>query len=226
MYNSPVQRQYKISALAPAPGSPPRIATSPAGRDRITLLRLQLSGYYSLSDGFLYPCKTLQIYPNQIALSCQVAGQAGDAVKLDLDLLGSLHGTIEGRMAAGLRIDIAAPYQDHIAEKLAWFKSCIFDAPGKEEAAKPQNRGAERIVPRQINCFYTIKNGDVCSAAILNISRSGAALKSDCIPPVGTEVSLGEGARRGLIVRHLEGGFAIAFLLPILAHEFGPDMVI
>jgi hypothetical protein len=27
-------------------------------------------------------------------------------------------------------------------------------------------------------------------------------------------------------VRHLEGGFAIAFLLPILAHEFGPDMVI
>lgn len=224
-----VPRHFGILALAPAPGLTLKAEFAAAlmpSLGGVTLLRLQLFGFYGLADGQRYPCRTLQIDPNQLSLSCQVSGKPGDHVDLDLDLLGSLHGVIEGQMAAGLRVNVGDGYQDHIAQKLAWFKACL--SPGADAAVDSiKARGARRIVPWQTTCRFVDPDGVLRTAMILNISCSGAALKSDCLPPVGAPIVLGgPDGRRGLTVRRFEGGFAMAFLESIPAEIFGPYMTI
>jgi hypothetical protein len=223
------QHPVRILALAPAPG-----LTTPAefkaalmpSLGGITLLRLQLFGHYALADGKLYSCRTLQIDPNQIALSCEVAGRPGDRVDLNLDLLGELHGIIEGRMAAGLRVDVGDAYQDHIAQKLAWFKACLGQGASDIDFASFKERRAQRIVPHQTTCQFLDAEGGLQKASIINISSSGAAIRSDYAPPVGAPIVLGGAkGRRGLTVRRFEDGFAIAFLEPIPAAQFGPHLV-
>jgi len=219
-----IDRQVRILALAPAPGVTEKAAFPSALKPSlggITLLRLQLFGFYKLAGGNRVACRTLEIDPNHIALSCPVAGNPGDRIDLDLDLLGILHGVIEGRMAAGLRVNVGHTYQDHIAQKLAWFNACLGQGTGDTDTAPFKERRAQRIVPEQKNCQFTDPDGVLHQAEIINISCSGAAIKSTYLPLVGAPIILGGSmGRRGLTVRRLEGGFAIAFLEPIPIEKF------
>jgi hypothetical protein len=223
------QTPARILALAPPPGFTQKAQFASAlmpNLGGLTLLRLQLFGRYALADGVYRPCRTLEIDPNHIALSCQGGGQPGDRVDLDLDLLGVLHGVIEGRMASGLRVVVGDTFQDHIAERLAWFKACLGQGSSDTDTAPFRERRAQRIVPAQTKCQFTDPDGVVQDAEVLNISTSGAAIKSDYLPGVGAPIVLGSRRRRGLTVRRFDGGFAIAFLKPIFSHQFGLDMVI
>jgi len=51
---------------------------------------------------------------------------------------------------------------------------------------------------------------------------------TDRQPPAGASVALGNhrAGRSGVVVRHFENGFAMAFLTPIPEHEFGSYMSI
>jgi hypothetical protein len=230
MSSQAVQHQLRILALAPAPG----VTTPAAFKDAlmpslggITLLRLQLFGHYVLADGKPHPCRTLEIDPNHVALSCEVAGAPGDRVDLELDLLGALHGVIEGRMAAGLRVNVGDAHQEVIAQKLAWFKACLGQGADDIDFASFRERRARRIVPTQTSCQFLDVEGRLQLARIINISCSGAAIRTAYQPPVGAPIVLGgHKGRRGLTVRRFEDGFAIAFLEPIPISEFGPDMII
>jgi len=217
--------KYKISALAPLPGSR-RQAPHPACGERHTLLRLQLHGHYSLGDNRLVPCRTLHIDPREIALSAAVNGDVGDAIRIDLNLLGSLKGTVQARTAAGLRIGIAESYKDQIADKLHWFKSHLTQETDTSEALPFRARAYERIVPRQTQSHFVMADGASNAAIVANISPSGAALMSSFLPQVGEQIYFGVQSRRGVVVRHFDGGFAIAFLLPIAAQDFGPTMLL
>jgi hypothetical protein len=192
----------------------------------LTLLRLQLFGRYALADSPYQLCRTLEIDPNHIALSCQGGGRRGDRVDLDLDLLGVLHGVIEAPMAAGLRINVGDAYQEHIAERLAWFKACLGDGASDTEAARFRVRRSQRIVPARTQSKFVDPDGVSRDANILNISCSGAALQSSYSPVLGAPIILGDRRRRGLTVRRFDGGFAIAFVEPIFEHLFGPNMLI
>jgi len=226
MKSQVAENKYKISALAPAPGSARRFDREPAGADRHTLLRLQLHGHYALSDNRLVPCRTLHIDPYQIALTGEVNGSAGEVIRIDLNLLGSLKGRVEARTAAGLRVVVADVYKDHIADKLQWFKSHLKEAMADPEALPFKARAHERIVPRQTQCHFVAPNGSSNAAIVANISPSGAALKSAFVPQVGEQIYFGVHNRRGVVVRHFDGGFAIAFLLPIAMQDFGPNMLL
>jgi len=219
----------RIMALAPAPGVTQKAAFASAlmpSLGGLTLLRLQLFGRYVLAGGAYRQCRTLEIDPNHIALSCEGGGHPGDRVDLDLDLLGVLHGVIEGKMAAGLRINVGDAYQDHIAERLAWFKACLGDGASDTESVLFKERRSQRIVPAQTKCAFVDPDGVSHEAEILNISCSGAALQSSYPPLLGAPIILGNRRRRGLTVRRFDGGFAIAFVEPIFAHLFGPNMLI
>jgi hypothetical protein len=222
------KQPLRILALAPAPG-----VTTPAAFKSalmpslggITLLRLQLFGHYSLANGEPRSCRTLQIDPNQIALSCDVAGRPGERVDLDLDLLGKLHGVIEARMAAGLRIDVGDAYQEHIAQKLAWFKACLGQGASDLDFVPFRERRSQRIIPYETACQFIDAEGLLRRAQLINISCSGAAIRSDYQPPVGAPIVLGGSqGRRALTVRRFEDGFAAVFLEPIPAEKFGPRM--
>ena len=59
----------------------------------------------------------------------------------------------------------------------------------------------------------TLPDGRVYPCEILDISLSGAAVKVDVMPSLGTHLMLGK--MRGRIVRYVESGIAIEFLKPL-----------
>ena len=55
-----------------------------------------------------------------------------------------------------------------------------------------------------------LPNGVNLSCRVIDISQSGAAVKSDQRPDLGTLVTLGKTPSR--VVRHIEEGFAVEFI--------------
>ena len=57
---------------------------------------------------------------------------------------------------------------------------------------------------------------------LLDVSLSGAALRADVQPPMGTVVTIGR--TKGKVVRVMEGGFAVEFLRALPAETFDENV--
>ena len=74
-------------------------------------------------------------------------------------------------------------------------------------------RRHERFEPKDNNSHITMPDGRVYSCEVLDISLSGAAIKTPIMPNLGTYVLLGK--MRGRVVRYVEDGLAIEFVRPL-----------
>ena len=114
--------------------------------------------------------------PTRLHFPAKWQGGLGEPIDLNLDLLGELHGVIDARMAAGLRVNVGDMYQDLIAQKLAWFRACLGQGARDIDFASFKERRSRRIVPKQTNCQFINAEGELQTAKIMNISCSGAGL--------------------------------------------------
>ena len=72
------------------------------------------------------------------------------------------------------------------------------------------DRRHARYVPSESVSQITLPDGRVYNCEVLDISVSGAGIKTDVVPSVGTFLMLGK--MRGRVVRYLEHGLAIEFV--------------
>ena len=56
----------------------------------------------------------------------------------------------------------------------------------------------------------TLPDGRVYNCEVIDISTSGAGVKTDIMPSIGTQLMLGK--MRGRVVRYLDDGIAIEFV--------------
>ena len=70
-----------------------------------------------------------------------------------------------------------------------------------------------RFEPRDKQSRFTLAGGREQPCEVIDISLSGAGLRSRVKPSVGSPVTLGR--MKGRVVRHFEDGFAIEFLTPL-----------
>jgi PilZ domain len=92
----------------------------------------------------------------------------------------------------------------------------------REILGLPEDRGHERIVPRQLTAIMRLPSGRELAVRLIDVSRSGAAVSMEKPLDIGTSVVLGHTA--GRVVRHLEGGIAVAFVLPISPDRFDENI--
>jgi len=102
----------------------------------------------------------------------------------------------------GVRFDSSHERRERTAQQLVLFLTGV-------RVAQTQERRHQRV-PVPAPRHFTCPNGDVANFVILDISLSGASLKTMARPPIGEVVLVGD--TPGRVSRHFDEGIALEFV--------------
>ena len=173
-------------------------------RRRFQRVRVNLLGRYMLADRREFPCQVTDMSPGGMAVIAPVNGQTGERVIAYVDHLGRLEGVIARQFQNGFAMTVAATTRkrDKLAAQLTWLAN-------RHILNLPEDRRHGRFTPRNPSARLILPNGLNLACRIIDLSASGAALKTDQRPEIGALVTIGKAT--GRVVRHLEEGFAVEF---------------
>jgi hypothetical protein len=158
-----------------------------------------------LADRREFPCQVVNMSPGGMALIAPVAGKPGERVIAYVDHVGRLEGIIARHFPNGFAMTIAATARkrDKLAAQLTWLAN-------RGILGLPEDRRHGRIIPRNPMARLILANGVNLSCRVIDISQSGAAVRSDQRPDIGALITIGKTPSR--VVRHIEEGFAVEFI--------------
>jgi hypothetical protein len=191
----------------------------PQGRERrwFQRVRVNLLGRFILPDRREFPCQVQDMSPGGVALVAPVSGRVGERVIVYVDQLGRLEGTIARINATGFALTFAATprKRDKLAAQLTWLANrCLLNLP--------QERKHERVVPRKAHATLVLPAGSSVSCQVVQLSQSGAAVRSHVKPPVDSMVRLGN--IEGRVVRISDDGFAVEFVTLLDPESFEEEV--
>ncbi len=161
-------------------------------------------GRFMLPDMSEHPCQVKDISGNGASFMAAHVPPPGLAVVAYIEELGRVEGVSGDAIAGGFVVNFTATgaRRDRLVSKIEWLQ--------KREIGGAENRRHPRYEPREKVSQITLPDGRVYPCEVIDISVSGAAIKSDVMPSVGTYMMLGR--MKGRVVRYLEHGVAIEFV--------------
>ncbi|HZO46779.1 MAG TPA: PilZ domain-containing protein [Xanthobacteraceae bacterium] len=173
-------------------------------RRRFQRVRVNLLGRYMLADRREFPCQVTDMSPGGMAVIAPISGQVGERVIAYVDHVGRLEGVITRQFQNGFAMTVSATIRkrDKLAAQLTWLAN-------RHILNLPEDRRHGRFTPRNPLARLILPDGLNVACRIIDLSASGAAIKSEYRPELGALVTLGK--TTGRVVRHLEEGFAIEF---------------
>jgi hypothetical protein len=172
-------------------------------RRRFQRVRVNLLGRYMLADRREFPCQVTDMSPGGMAVIAPVSGQIGERIIAYVDHVGRLEGAIARLFQNGFAMRVSATIhkRDKLAAQLTWLAN-------RHILNLPEDRRHGRFTPRN-PARLILPNGLNVTCRVIDLSSSGAALKTDQRPDIGALVTIGK--TTGRVVRHLEEGFAVEF---------------
>jgi hypothetical protein len=194
-------------------------AAAKRNRRRHARVQVRLLGRYMLEDRTEYPCQTINMSPGGIALFAPVRGGVGERVVLYLDEIGRLEGQIVRLITEGfaVRLNLPAAKREKLADQLTWLAN-------HKELGLAEDRRHERIVPVNNVAMLTLPDGFRIEVEIVDVSLSGAMVKSEIVPEPGTVVTVG--STKGRVLRPKGEGFAMEFVRLLPAETFDETIVL
>jgi hypothetical protein len=173
-------------------------------RRRFQRVRVNLLGRYMLADRREFPCQVTDMSPGGMAVIAPVSGQIGERVIAYVDHVGRLEGAIARHFSNGFAMTILATprKRDKLAAQLTWLAN-------RHILNLPEDRRHGRFTPRNPSARLILPNGLNVACRLIDLSASGAAIKSDQRPEIGALITIGQVT--GRVVRHLDEGFAVEF---------------
>ena len=173
-------------------------------RRRFQRVKVNLLGRFMLSDRREFPCHVANMSPGGMALIAPVSGEPGERVIAYVDHVGRLEGVIARKFENGFAMTISATVRkrDKLAAQLTWLAN-------RHILGLPEDRRHGRITPKNPSGRLILQNGVNIAVRVIDISQSGAAIKTTERPEIGSPVTIGK--TPGRVVRHLEDGIAIEF---------------
>jgi hypothetical protein len=173
-------------------------------RRRFQRVRVNLLGRYMLADRREFPCQVTDMSPGGMAVIAPVSGQIGERIIAYVDHVGRLEGAIARLFQNGFAMRVSATIhkRDKLAAQLTWLAN-------RHILNLPEDRRHGRFTPRNPAARLILPNGLNVTCRVIDLSSSGAALKTDQRPDIGALVTIGK--TTGRVVRHLEEGFAVEF---------------
>ena len=173
-------------------------------RRRFQRVRVNLLGRYMLADRREFPCQVTDMSPGGMAVIAPVNGQVGERVIAYVDHVGRLEGVVARVFQNGFAMTVSATTRkrDKLAAQLTWLAN-------RHILNLPEDRRHGRFTPRNPAARLILPNGLNVACRVIDLSASGAALKTDQRPELGVLVTIGK--TTGRVVRHLEDGFAVEF---------------
>lgn len=166
-------------------------------------------GRFMLPDMSEYPCQVSELTADGAIFTTPTLPEKDSQIVAYLDEIGRVEGHAGDAVPGGFRINFSHTGQrkERFAARLSGRSSA------KNETAGTDLRRHARYAPSDNRSHITMSDGRIYPCEIIDISLSGAAVKVDVMPSLGTYLMLGK--MRGRIVRYIDSGIAIEFLKPL-----------
>jgi len=180
-------------------------------------VKVRLAGRFMRSDRKEFDCESIDASPGGVALSSEADVQPGERIVAYLNQIGRVEGRVVRTFPGGFAIQMSLlpAKRDKLADQLTWLAN-------RHALGLPEDRRHERIAPRDRYATLTLPNGRACTATLIDVSMSGAALAVDHRPPLGSRVVVGSTPAQ--VVRWFDCGVAVEFLRQIPQEVFGEDV--
>ncbi len=161
-------------------------------------------GRFMLPDMSEHPCQVIDVTHDGAIFLTDSVPAPGLAVVAYLEELGRVEALSGEPTDKGFRIAFTATgaRRERLASRIDWLQ--------KKKVGDSDMRRHARYEPREKQSQITMSDGRVYPCEVLDISVSGAAIKSDVIPSVGTYLMLGR--MTGKVVRYIDHGIGIEFV--------------
>jgi hypothetical protein len=165
-------------------------------------------GRFMLPDMSEHPCQVVQLSPEGAVFLTDQVPLGGVPIIAYVDDIGRVEAISADAVPGGFRVlfSLSGSRRERFLSRLEWHKS---------KAASPgiESRRHVRFEPKDTKSHLTLPDGRSYSCEVIDISLSGAAVKVEVMPSLGTHVMLGK--MRGRVVRYHESGVAIEFVKPL-----------
>jgi hypothetical protein len=165
-------------------------------------------GRFMLPDMSEYPCQVSELTVDGARFAARTVPDKDTQIVAYIDEVGRVEGLSGEPVQGGFRVVFS-----HTGQRKERFASRLAGRTGKNTTAGTDLRRHARYAPNDNRSHISLPDGRIYPCEIIDISLSGAAVKVDVMPSLGTHVMLGK--MRGRIVRYVESGIAIEFLKPL-----------
>jgi hypothetical protein len=185
-------------------------------RRRHQRVTVRLAGRFMRSDRMEFDCETIDASPGGIAFSSDAGVRLGERIVAYLNQIGRIEGKVARTFAGGFAIQMGLlpAKRAKLADQLTWLAN-------RHSLGLSEDRRHERVAPRDRYTTLKLENGREFTASLIEISISGAALRVDFRPPIGSRVVVGSTPAQ--VVRHIESGIAVEFVRLIPDYDFGEE---
>jgi hypothetical protein len=185
-------------------------------RRRHQRVKVRVAGRFMRSDRMEFDCESIDASPGGIAFSSDAGVQPGERIVAYLNQIGRIEGKVARTFAGGFAVQmrLLPAKRDKLANQLTWLAN-------RHSLGMPEDRRHERIEPHNRRTTLRLANGREFTASLVDISISGAALRVDFRPSIGSRVVVGSTPAQ--VVRHIECGIGVEFMRPIPADDFSED---
>lgn len=196
-FNGALQRTVTVSAFSVKADSNTSATSSENGKKIIF-------GRFMLPDMSEHPCQVSSIDADGVKLLTDHSVEPGTPVIAYLDDIGRVDGTMDKTVEDGFYVafNLTGRRRERMERRLEWF-----------ETSDPDERRDDRFAPKDAASQITLADGREYECEVIDISVSGAQIKTSVLPSIGTHLSLGR--MRGRVVRFTSDGIAIEFMRQI-----------
>jgi PilZ domain len=161
-------------------------------------------GRFMLPDMSEHACQVFDMTLDGATFMTSDVPPTGLAIVAYLEDLGRVEVVSGDQVPGGFKITYAATGSR--LERLHNRITYLLD----RAAGAPDHRHHPRFEPKDKHSAITLPDGRNYACEVIDISVSGAAIKTEIMPAMGTYLMVGK--MRGRVVRYLENGFAVHFV--------------
>jgi hypothetical protein len=161
-------------------------------------------GRFMLPDMSEHACQVLELTLEGAIFITSDVPPVGLAIVAYLEDLGRVEAVSGEAVPGGFKITYAATGSrlERLQQRITYLS--------EREAGAPDQRRHPRFEPKDKHSSITLPDGRSYTCEVLDISVSGAGIKADVMPAMGTYLMVGK--MKGRVVRYLDTGFAIEFV--------------
>jgi hypothetical protein len=190
-----------VTAIANAQN--PGTGSEPIGR-----IEQILFGRFMLPDMSEHPCQVQDITIDGATFVTSHIAPKGQTIVAYLEEVGRIEATSADPVPGGFHVtfSLTGARRERLETRLRWLVQ-------KGQGDGSEDRRHTRFEPRDSRSQITLPDGREYACEVIDISLSGAAVKVEVMPSLGTHVLLGK--MRGRVVRYLDNGVGIEFVKPL-----------
>jgi PilZ domain len=171
-------------------------------------------GRFMLPDMTEHACQVLDVTGTGATFMTNDVPPMGLAIVAYLEELGRVEVVSSSIVPGGFKVTYAATGTrlERLQQRISYLS--------ERAAGAPDHRRHPRFEPKDKHSSITMPDGRNYNCEVLDISVSGAGIKTDVMPALGTFLMVGK--MKGRVVRYLDRGFAIEFVKQLAAPALPP----